>query len=160
MAKPQAEMLKSPAPKEAVVKAPAVPKVEVAPEQLVYANVLLYGSWLGIALLLLTNVIYLTGLVRPYIEPSMLPQYWGMKASEFVQVAHIPTGWGWISMLGYSDFLNFIGMALLGALTIIGYLILLPAYLSKKDMPYTFIVLTEIVVLVLAASGILAVGGH
>jgi hypothetical protein len=39
-------------------------------------------------------------------------------------------------------------------------LILLPAYLSKKDMPYTFIVLTEIVVLVLAASGILAVGGH
>ncbi|RKO66300.1 DUF1634 domain-containing protein [Desulfofundulus salinus] len=160
MAKPQAEMLKSPAPKEAPAKAPAAPQVEVAPEQLAYANVLLYGSWLGIALLLLSNIIYLTGLVKPYIEPAMLPQYWGMKASEFVQVAHMPTGWSWLKMLGYSDFLNFIGMALLASLTIVGYLILLPAYLSRKDVPYTFIVLTEIVVLVLAASGILAVGGH
>ncbi|NHM27407.1 DUF1634 domain-containing protein [Desulfofundulus sp. TPOSR] len=160
MAKPQAEMLKSPAPQKAPAKAPAAPQVEVAPEQLAYANVLLYGSWLGIALLLLTNIIYLTGLVKPYIEPAMLPQYWGMKASEFVQVAHMPTGWGWFNMLGYSDFLNFIGMALLAALTIVGYLILLPAYLSKKDVPYTFIVLAEVVVLVLAASGVLAVGGH
>jgi len=63
-------------------------------------------------------------------------------------------------MLGYGDYLNYIGLALLGTLTIAGYLILLPAYLKKKDMAYTAIVIIEVLVLSLAASGILKVGGH
>ncbi|SFH43253.1 hypothetical protein SAMN05660649_05184, partial [Desulfotomaculum arcticum] len=38
--------------------------------------------------------------------------------------------------------------------------LLLPAYIKKKDIPYTAIVVAEILVLSLAASGILKVGGH
>ncbi|WP_027719012.1 hypothetical protein [Desulfovirgula thermocuniculi] len=161
MAKPQLEVVKKiPAAKEEPAKAPAAPRVEVSPEQLTYANILLYGSWAGIILLVLANIIYFTGVIKPYLPPHKLPQYWGMKASQFVEVARMPHGWGWVKMLGYSDFLNYIGIALLAGLTILGYLVLLPAYLAKRDWPYTVIVLVEVLVLVLAASGLLAVGAH
>ncbi|MGB9805034.1 DUF1634 domain-containing protein, partial [Desulfofundulus sp.] len=125
-----------------------------------YANVLLYGSWTGIALLVLVSILYMGGLVKPYIDPALIPQYWGLKASKFVQLAHMPTGWGWLKMLHYSDFLCFIGIAFLASLTVVGYLILLPAYVSKKDWPYALIVVTEVVVLVLAASGVLVMAGQ
>jgi hypothetical protein len=51
-------------------------------------------------------------------------------------------------------------MAWLGALTVIGYFILFPAYLRKKDNIYSTIVAVEVVVLTLAASGLLGSGGH
>ena len=48
----------------------------------------------------------------------------------------------------------------LASLTVVGYLVLLPAYVRRRDVAYAIIAVSEIVVLVLAASGILSVGGH
>jgi len=135
-------------------------KVDIPNEQLLYANLLLYGSWLGIALLVITFFLYVSGAMSPYIPPEQMAQYWTMGADKYIHAAHVPVGWGWFGLLGYGDFVNYIGIALLGGLTIIGYLILLPSYVRNKDIPYTVIVITEIVVLVLAASGILGSGGH
>ncbi|MFZ5596046.1 MAG: DUF1634 domain-containing protein [Bacillota bacterium] len=135
-------------------------KVAVAPEQLKYANLLLYGSWLGIAILAVTFILYMTGVMPVYIEPSQMQQYWGMKASDYLDAAKIPHGWGWLKMISYGDFIPLLGIALLGLLTVVGYLILLPAYLKKKDGIYSVLVVLEVMVLLLAASGILGVGAH
>lgn len=144
-----------------ITKAPkAAAKVEVATEQLQYANLLLYGSWSGIAILAVTFTLYMSGLMSAFIPPAQMQLYWGMKASEYLQATGAPQGWGWLSMVGYGDYLNFIGIALLGGLTVAGYLILLPAYLAKKDKVYAAIVAVEIIVLVTAASGLLGSGGH
>ncbi|MHB8155858.1 MAG: DUF1634 domain-containing protein [Desulfocucumaceae bacterium] len=142
------------------ISAQSKAKVEVPPEQLKYANLLLYGSWTGIAILLVTFVLYIGKIVPSYVDPSAMPQYWGMKASEFLLATHAPHGWGWLSMVGYGDFLTLIGIAFLSLLTVVGYLILLPAYLAKKDKIYSAIVIVEVLVLLLAASGILKSGGH
>lgn len=135
-------------------------RIEIPQEQIKYANLLLYGAWSGIAILAVTFMLYMTGLLKAFIHPAQMSQYWGMRASDYLHAANVPTGWGWLNMIGYGDFLNYIGIALLALLTIGGYLILLPAYLKKKDMAYVGIVITEIVVLSVAASGILGVGGH
>ncbi|MFZ5647504.1 MAG: DUF1634 domain-containing protein [Bacillota bacterium] len=135
-------------------------RVAVPPEQIKYANLLLYGSWLGIVVLAITFMLYATGVMPSYIDPSQMQNYWGMKASDYLEAAKVPNGWGWLGMIGFGDFLPLIGIAFLGGLTVIGYLILLPAYLSKKDKIYSLIVIVEIIVLVLAASGILKAGGH
>ncbi|MCL6638857.1 MAG: DUF1634 domain-containing protein [Firmicutes bacterium] len=145
--------------KEEAAPQPAA-KVLVAPEQLKYATLLLYGAWSGIAIMVVTFTLYITGILSSFVPPAQMPQYWGMKASQYLTATGAPHGWGWFSMLGYGDYLNYIGLALLGALTVIGYLILLPAYLKKKDWAYSAIVATEIIVLSLAASGILKAGGH
>lgn len=145
--------------KEDVVAAPAS-TLQVAAEQIKYANMLLYGAWTGILLLAVSFVLYVTGILSSYMPPQEVSKYWGMKASEYLAATNSPHGWGWLKMVGYGDYLNLIGVAFLGTLTVVGYLILLPAYLAKKDVPYSVIVTTEILVLTLAASGILKVGGH
>lgn len=142
-------------------QAKAVPKIDVPPEQIAYANMLLYCSWAGIGVLTLTFLVYMSGFLSPFIPPSEMPMYWSMSAHEFLVETGAPVGWGWLGMLGYGDFLNLVGIAFLALLTIVGYLVLLlPAYLRKKDVAYTSIVVVEILVLTLAASGILAVGAH
>lgn len=136
-------------------------KVNVPPEQVNYANLLLYGAWAGIAMLTISFFLYMSGIVGSYIHPSQMPQYWGMSASQYLQAANVPHGWGWFKMIGYGDFLNLLGVTFLAGLTVIAYLlILIPAYLRKKDVAYSTIVIIEVLVLVVAASGILGVGAH
>jgi hypothetical protein len=71
---------------------------------------------------------------------------------------HPPTGWAWITMLGRGDFLNFVGIVILGGVTIVCYLAIVPTLARKKDHAYLVMTLLEALVLALAASGILAVG--
>lgn len=139
----------------------AAPQVEVPPEQVKYANLLLYCSWTGIGILAVTFILYMSGIIKGFVPKTEIAQYWGLSVHDYLAVTGSPTGWSWLGMLKYGDFLNLIGIAFLALLTIVGYLtLLLPAYLRKKDIPYATIVVLEITVLTLAASGILKVGGH
>ena len=135
--------------------------VHASPEQVRYANVLFWGSWLAIAIMALTYLLYVAGIVEPYIPLKQVPEYWVLPADAYVHKGNIPTGWGWVSLLGNGDFLNFVGIVILAAMTAVCFLVtLLPAYLKKKDRIFAAIVVLEAAVLVLAASGILGGGGH
>jgi hypothetical protein len=61
-------------------------------------------------------------------------------------------------MLAKGDFLNFVGIAILAGVTIICYLAIVPTLLRKKDRAYLTMAIVEVLVLALAASGILSVG--
>ncbi|KAF0144830.1 MAG: hypothetical protein FD156_1401 [Nitrospirae bacterium] len=137
-------------------------------EQLAYAGVLNIGMWVGLALLVVTFVLYISGVVPSYVpieKLSEIPQgssvpYWGMRAHEFNQVFNVPMGWGWLNLVGKGDYLNFVGIAILGGLSILCYLVILPILIRKKDTAYVAIAILEVLVLALAASGILKAGGH
>ncbi len=135
-------------------------KVKVRPEQLLYAEILFWGSWGSIALMIITYLLYIFGIMDPYIPIKTIEHLWHLPVDEFLKQTNIQPGWTWITMLGKGDFLNFIGIAILGALTIIGYLTLIPAYLKEGEKVYTAIATVEVLVLLLAASGILGSGGH
>jgi hypothetical protein len=130
----------------------------VAPEQVRYANILFWGSWGGIFILVVTFIIYVSGLLKPFIPMESITKLWSLGVSDYLHQSNVPTGWGWAPYCRYGDFLNFIGIATLSGLTIIGFLSLIPAYVRKKDIPYLVIAAIEICVLVLAASGFMAVG--
>ncbi|MCF8105818.1 MAG: DUF1634 domain-containing protein [Desulfohalobiaceae bacterium] len=134
--------------------------VKASPEQLRYANILFYGAWSGIAVMIITYLIYVFGILSPHIPLHEVPNYWGMSADQYLHEADIGQGWAWAALLGKGDFLNFLGIAFLGLLTIIGYLTLIPAYLKKKDTAYVTVAVLEVLVLLLAASGFLGSGGH
>ena len=103
----------------------------------------------------MTFTLYVSGLVPPVIPIHELPRYWGLSAADYVRAAKLPQGWGWVSLVGRGDFLNFIGVVLLAALTIVAYVRIVPILLGRRDLPYLFIVVAEIAVLALAAIGIL-----
>jgi len=129
-------------------------------EQIIYANFLIIGVWAGIVILVLTYVIYVTGILPAHVEMSLIPKLWGKGVSEYQQMTHSPHGWGWVSLLARGDFLNYIGFALLALMTLICYLVLVRGYSRQKDWLFAAIAALEIVVLSLAASGVLGVGGH
>ncbi|SFN06249.1 DUF1634 domain-containing protein [Thermodesulforhabdus norvegica] len=135
-------------------------KAKARPEQILYADLLFYGCWLGIAIMLVTYFIYLTGILEPYVPMDRISEYWSNNVHHYVEQAKIPVGWGWVRLLNKGDFLNFIGIALLALMTIVGFITLIPAYVKQKDWPFVMIVIAEVIVLSVAASGVLGTGGH
>jgi len=135
-------------------------EVKVPEEQIRYANLLFWGAWAGIAIMVVTYFIYVTGIFEPHIPLNEVSNAWGMRVTDYVEKYDIPLGWGWVGMVGKGDFLNFIGVALLAGMTVVCFIVLIPTYVGRKDWPLTGIVIAEIVVLVVAASGIFGSGGH
>lgn len=135
-------------------------KTKASEEQLAYAKILSTGMWFGLALLVLTFFVYISGALPTYVPIDDLPKYWSMRVHDFNATLHAPTGWGWTALVEKGDYMNFIPIAMLAGLTILCYLAILPILARKKDIPYLVIAIIEVVVLALAASGLLKVGGH
>ncbi len=135
-------------------------KTKASEEQIAYAKILNVGMWLGLALLIITFFVYVSGFLPSHVPINDLPKYWSMRVHDFNVALNAPTGWHWTTLVGKGDYLNFIGIAILSGLTILCYLVILPILSRKKDTPYVVIAIVEILVLALAASGIMKVGGH
>jgi len=132
--------------------------VEATPEQLLYAKVLEWGMFIGLLILFITFAIYAFGIMKPYIPLDEISQHWGKSVREYLHDAQIKDGWGWLGMLKYGDFLNFIGIAILAGVTIICYVAIVPTLLKNNDKVYAVLAVLEAVILTVAASGIIAVG--
>jgi len=131
-----------------------------SPEQIIYANLLIIGVWAGIIILVATYAIYVTGVLPAHVDMSLIPTLWGKGVNEYLKMTHSPHGWGWVTLLTKGDFLNYIGFAFLALMTIVCYLVLVRGYSRRKDWIFAAIAVLEIIVLSVAASGILGAGGH
>lgn len=133
--------------------------VHASPEQNAYADILFYGCWLGLIVMVTTFLLYVSGIVSPHVPFEELSQYWGRPVSHYLEAAEVPTGWGWMSLIGQGDFLNFLGIALLAGLSMVCYLRVMPS-LFRNSRIIGIIAFAEVVVLLVAASGIVGSGGH
>lgn len=129
-------------------------------EQTIYANILVLGVWVGLAVLFVTYAIYLSGFMPSHVDMAVVTQNWDKGVNAYLEITHSPHGWGWTALLSKGDFLNYLGFAFLALLTLVCYLVILKGYIVKKDWIYAGIAFLEIVVLSLAASGLLGTGGH
>jgi hypothetical protein len=143
----------------------ATPQEEQS-EQLVYAKVLEIGMYIGLMILFITFALYVFRVVTPAVPLEQVSNYWTHGVHEYLEVVnddflhleHPPTGWAWVGMLDKGDFLNFVGIAILAGVSILCYLAIVPTLLRKKDHAYLVMAILEVLVLSLAASGILTVG--
>lgn len=135
-------------------------KQHVTEEQIIYSKILDLGMKAGLLLLVVSFSIYVLGIFDPHIPFDKLPSLWKLPVHEYMQQAEIHQGWWWLGELGKGDFLNFIGIAFLAGVTIICYLAVIPTLFRKGDTIYAFLAIAEVLVLVLAASGVLKGGGH
>jgi hypothetical protein len=129
-------------------------------EQITYANVLFIGAWSGIFLMIITYILYLSGVISPHVDVDLVIRSWGKGVDEYMAVTGSPHGWAWLAMLGKGDFLNFVGVVLLAVLTIICYFFLIAGFKRRRDWTFLVIAILEVLVLAFAASGILGSGGH
>ena len=135
-------------------------------EQLLYASILEVGVYLGLVILLVTFALYASGALAPSVPLRELPSYWHLSVHDYLEATnvkhlhheHVITGWAWISVIGKSDYLNFVGITLLAGVTIVCFVGIIPTLLRKHDRVYAAMAAIEVLVLTLAASGVLAVG--
>ena len=129
-------------------------------EQVQYAHILQIGVWLGLLILFVTYAIYVLGVLPAHVPVESVPRSWGLGVNEFMHSTGAPHGWNWLALLGTGDYINFVGLALLALVTIVCYAILIPGFAKRGDTIFVVICVLQILVLGVAASGILGAGGH
>jgi len=134
-------------------------QLEATPEQILYAKILEKGMYIGLLALFITFALYAFGIMKPYIPVDKLSTYWSMNVHDYLHHAGIKPGWAWLGMLGYGDFINFVGIAFLAGVTIVCYLAIVPVLFKSNDKVYAVLALLEALILAAAASGLIA-GGH
>jgi hypothetical protein len=130
----------------------------VTPEQLAYADVLETGLAFGRYFLAATFALYVFGITAPKVALSELTANWSLPAEQYSRLVGVGAGWDWLRLIHYGDYLNFLGIAFIASVTAACYLRLVPISLRSKDRSFSAILLLEIVVMFLAASGFLALG--
>ncbi|MEK6777398.1 MAG: hypothetical protein AABY87_11050 [bacterium] len=135
-------------------------KLKATEEQLAYAGILDSGMKAGLLLIIATFAVYVFHILPPYIPVNDLPNYWSLPVHEYLAKTGIPHGWSWVRLIGHGDILNFVGIVFLAGVTIVCYIRVIPIFFRKKDPVYAVIAIIEVLVLALAASGVLKTGGH
>lgn len=130
----------------------------VTQDQLAYADVLEIGLNIGRYFLIGTFILYVSGIAPPKVRLSALPAHWSLSSEQYNQFVGVGVGWGWIDLIRFGDYMNFLGIAFLASVTVACYLRLLPLSLRRKEPAFGAILLAEILLLLFAASGLLAFG--
>ena len=60
------------------------------PEQLLYANILLYLNLIGLFILLTGFTLYLTGVITPIVPIEELPRFWSLSLNEYMEKSNMP----------------------------------------------------------------------
>ena len=137
---------------------PHAPPVQ-PPEQQRYADLLVWGTRVGLVVVLLGFAAYVSGLVTPPVPVERLPELWTLPLHQYLAQTGTPTGWGWTALVQRSDILSLAGIALLAGCSVLCLLSLVPLYAARGDKAFVFVCLADAAVVLLAASGILT-GGH
>jgi len=133
---------------------------KASPAQITYANMLFYGAWSGLGLMVATYLLYVSGIITPHVPLKEIPLLWSQPVHTYLEIGNVPHGWGWVALIGKGDFLNFVGIVVLAAMTLVCYIPLIPSLLKRGEKGMALMALAEIIVLALAASGLVNGGGH
>ena len=127
--------------------------------QATYARWLDVATRIGFAVSLAAFLVYVSGAVEPLVPLEQLPKLWSLPAARFVQATGEPTGWGWLALLGKSDYLNLAAVALFGVVTLVCYARIVPVLFAAGERLQACIALAQVLVLAAAAAGVFT-GGH
>ncbi|MCL7489716.1 MAG: hypothetical protein M8357_16235 [Desulfobulbaceae bacterium] len=141
-------------------------KKEATQEQVLYASILEKGMLIGLGFMFITFALYVFGIMKPAVPLGEVAGYWNMPVHDylvaintnFLHLEQLPTGWGWVQLVGKGDFLNFIPIAILAGVTIVCYIVIIPGLFARGDKAMGIIAVATALILILAASGILTVG--
>jgi len=126
--------------------------------QLRYARLLEWGTRAGLTLLLLSFAGYVSGLLTPQVAPQRLPELWNLPLPRYLELSAASTGWSWLGHLQHGDVLGLAGIAVLAGCSVVALLSLLPLYRARGDRAYMALCVAQVLVLLLAASGLLGAG--
>lgn len=126
--------------------------------QLVYAAVLHWVSTIGIVFVIAGFAAYVFGLLPATYPIEEIAGSWHLGSAELNHLYPQPTGWSWVSDILWGDVLSFSSIVYLSAATIVCLVAVAGVFISEKNGIYTGIAILQILVLLVAASGLIGSG--
>ena len=126
--------------------------------QATYARWLDVATRVGFAVSLAAFLVYVSGVVEPFVPLEQLPRLWGLSAARYAEVTGAPAGWGWLTLLARSDYLNLAAVALFGMVTLACYARIVPLLFATGERLQAWIALAQVLVLAAAAAGVFTGG--
>lgn len=123
-----------------------------------YARVLAVGSHIGLALLVVFFVIYIFEVVPPLVPHEQLAELWSSPSSQFLGGAGVSPGWDWARFVHHGDVLNLVGIAILALCSVPPIAAIMPLYWVSRRRAVFVVCALELVVIAVAASGVLVIG--
>lgn len=120
----------------------------------VFAATERWGVRVGLAAVVVTFGLYVTGLVPPYLAPERLMRMASDDVDAFVRTYDVPVGWQWLRLLHHGDFLALGGLVVLLGTTVLALVAVLPALVRRRDYVFVAIVLLQLALFALAGSGL------
>jgi hypothetical protein len=114
---------------------------------------------LGLVVLMASFAAYALGGLAPQVPLHRLPELWQLPVGAYLQQTQTPTGWAWLALVHKGDMAGLLGIAMLAGCSVVCLLALVPLYHMRRDKAFVLLCLAEVVVVVLAASGLVS-GGH
>ena len=127
--------------------------------ELTYARWLAWCTGIALTVLVASFFAYLFQMSEPLIALETLPQVWELPVDRFREATGGPAGWGWVRFAARGDYANLAGVTLLALVPVACYLRILPLLLRQGERTLALLAAAQILVLLAAASGLLA-GGH
>ena len=121
-----------------------------------------YARWLRgttrvtVVLLVATYAAYVSGLIRSHVPIDQLPELWKLPASEYLTRTGLKPGWSWAAFIGSGDMLVLAAIALLISSSILCLAAVIPVFRKQGERLFVGMCVLQIVVLAVAASGILS----
>jgi len=120
-------------------------------DQDIYARWLDWGTRIALVVLIASFLAYAFALLDPHLPPRELAKLWAFPVDHYIAASGAPTGWGWLQLLHKSDYLIFLGVAMLGLVTVLCYARILPLLLGQGERLRAAIAVAQIIVLLGAA---------
>ncbi len=119
----------------------------------IYARLLGVLSIIGMILLFATFILYAFELIPSAVTPEKITQLWHLDVGSFHDVTATPVGWAWVGEILTGSGITFAALVFLAFSSLVCLVSLIPIYLTAKDSWYLAIVLLQVAVLAVAASG-------
>jgi len=124
-------------------------------EQQIYARWVDIGTRIGLALLVISFALYVTGMLEAHVPAAELVRLWDLPVHLFVAATDAPTGWGWLALLHKGDYLTFVGIAVFAGITLVCYARMIPMLIARGERLHAALAAAQLLVLALALSGVM-----
>jgi hypothetical protein len=119
-----------------------------------YARWLRYGTWAGVVALAGGFAAYLLGMA-PHVPMDQLASLWSQPAPVYLERTGLRPGWHWATLVHRSDMLVVAGIAMLATCSIASLAVAARAFAANRERVLALICVLQIVVLLVAAAGVL-----
>ncbi len=127
--------------------------------QLVYAQVLERVSSIGFAFLAIGYLVYVLQLLPFSVPIEAIAANWHLNASDMQHKLHTPLGWsfsdGTLAALLKGDIVSYLSIFYLAMATIVCLVFATTIFYREKNYIYTTITLLQVIVLIVAATGLI-----